>query len=681
VLALSKKVEQLTEIVKSLVSNDKSKSELPQARVPPFPARVQKSNPHEHVLLTPQIGRSGGADFVNKVNPARVQNSNPREHVLLTPQIGRSGGADFMNKVNNRVQSRVTSSSFHRKKEMEQLVQLQSEYRSAIPKLTLEKDTGTANFRQWNSTFLAYLEVLHPDLHSVCKTVSGMDFTSDTPGQSVHLPAMPPAPELTVLRATSAIKTTCSAEWQHLFGTCGPHDLLPAYSALVQKFSPNSDIHRSTLLAGFWTRNILNHEDIDHYAAELVRISNEVNSKMATEHIKTIDLISNLKRGLLANADRCDDYKTALQNLDFHSCDQLPQLIQHLKKHSRETPSAKPLHANTARHRGGGGDGRQGGRGRGRGDGSPVVRVEHDYDGLQTWGARYKDTYIVSQDQDGNTLVGKFSKITDFVREALCFTLLEEGKCEDSECTYRHDFNVTRPSQSSQNCRTAPVLPQPDASTTKALSQSPQQQAPSRRSTPPSSAPAEEENAAHAYAAIAVNDGYPRYISAEYAPCGYAAIFDGNSTASGKIQEGTNKEQAKYSNKEQANCSKNFGEPSSEESDCGQERANCSNKEQANCSNKEQANCSKHSCDEKDPNLDTHTHKHKHNTTGTDEHAGLGGFYCTALQICSAALLPLSRSSPSSRTRAIVWRSRKQKGKAATSSCEAEYMALQQCSG
>jgi hypothetical protein len=76
--------------------------------------------------------------------------------------------------------------------------------------------------------------------------------------------------------------------------------LLPAYSALVQKFSPNSDIHRSTLLAGFWTRNILNHEDIDsdRYAAELVRISNEVNSKMATEHIKTIDLISNLKRGL-----------------------------------------------------------------------------------------------------------------------------------------------------------------------------------------------------------------------------------------------------------------------------------------------------------------------------------------------------------------------------------------------
>jgi hypothetical protein len=100
---------------------------------------------------------------------------------------------------------------------MEQLLHLQNEYRSAIPKLTLVKDTGTANFRQWNSAFLTYLEVLHPDLHSVCKTVSGMDFTPGTSGQPVHLPPMmPPAPELTVLRATSAIKNTCSAEWQHL---------------------------------------------------------------------------------------------------------------------------------------------------------------------------------------------------------------------------------------------------------------------------------------------------------------------------------------------------------------------------------------------------------------------------------------------------------------------------------
>ena len=61
---------------------------------------------------------------------------------------------------------------------------------------------------------------------------------------------------------------------------------------------------------------------------------------MATEHIKTIDIISNLKRGLLANADRCDDYKTALQTLNFHRCDQLNQVVQFLKKHCNETPSA-----------------------------------------------------------------------------------------------------------------------------------------------------------------------------------------------------------------------------------------------------------------------------------------------------------------------------------------------------
>ena len=116
VLALSQQVEQLTEVVKSLVSNAKSKSELPQASVPVLPAREQSFN----------------------------------EHVLLTPQIGRSGGTDFMKRVNNIEQtSRVrTFSTFHRKKEVEQLVHIHNEYRSSIPKLTLVKDTGTANFRQ-----------------------------------------------------------------------------------------------------------------------------------------------------------------------------------------------------------------------------------------------------------------------------------------------------------------------------------------------------------------------------------------------------------------------------------------------------------------------------------------------------------------------------------------------------
>ena len=576
VLALSQQLEQLTEVVKSLVSNAKSKSELPQASVPVLPAREQSFN----------------------------------EHVLLTPQIGRSGGTDFMKRVNNIEQtSRRTFSTFHRKKEVEQLLHIQNEYRSSIPKLSLEKDTGAANFRQWNTSFLAYLEVLHPDLHSVCKTVSGMDFTAETSGQPVHLPPMPAAPDLTILRATSAIRNTCSAEYQHLIGTCGPHDLLPAYSALVQKFSPNSDIHRSSLLAGFWTRNILNHEDIDQYAAELVKISNEINSKMGTEHIKTIDLISNLKRGLLANADRSDDYKTALQNLDFHSCNQLPQLLLHLKKHCRETPSAKPLHAHVARYRGGGGGRGRGGRGRGRGGRGALTRVERDSDGRPTWGASYKDTYIVSKDQDGNTLVGKASKITRFCKEALCFTLLQEGKCDDPECKYRHEFNVATPSSAAPNShsRATLVLPQPDSANTATTQpqQSSQQPVPVPSAPPPSApgGPTSEENAAHAFAAIATNDGYPRYIGAEYIPRGYVAIFDTNPTASKKIQVDTttttqeqancsSNEQANCSTKEHANCSKDSGEPRSEKSGCGQEQANCSNKEQANCSTNEQANCS-----------------------------------------------------------------------------------------
>ena len=239
--ALAKQVEQLTEIVKSLVSNDKSKIELPKARVPPRPARVQP------FTRTPV-----------KLTSARVQPFTPvKEHVLLTPQVGRPVGADFMKRVNDEGTSRETPTP------NKEFSRIQNEYRSAIPKLALVKDKVTTNFEEWNSAFLAYLEVLHPDLHSVCKMVFGMDFTAETSGQPICLPPMPAVPELKILGATSAIKNTCSSEWKHLIGTCGPHDLLPAYSALVQKFSPNSDIHRSALLASVWTRNILNHEDID----------------------------------------------------------------------------------------------------------------------------------------------------------------------------------------------------------------------------------------------------------------------------------------------------------------------------------------------------------------------------------------------------------------------------------
>lgn len=489
-LALTERVEQLTEIVKSLVSNNKSKIELPKARVPTHAARVQNFTP-------------------------------VREHVLLTPQVGRPGGADFMKRVNDeeRWGSRVTPNK--------ELRRIQNEYRSAIPTLTLAKDKCTTNFEEWNIAFLAYLEVLHPDLHSVCKMVSGMDFTAETFGQPICLPQMPSVPDLTVLGATSAIKNTCSAEWRHLIGTCGPHDLLPAYSALVQKFSPNSDIHRSALLASFWTRNILNHEDIDQYVAQLVTMSNDVNSKMGVEHIKEIDIISNLKRGLLANADRCDDYKTALQNLDFHSCNQLPLVVLHLKKHSHETPSAKPLHANAARHRGGGSGGRRGRGGRGRGGGR--IRIEQDDEGRSSWGANYKDTYIVSQDQDGNTLVGKASKITKYCKEALCFKLLQEGKCDDPECKYRHEFNVHqhKPIDASRSrSRATLVLSNQTANTAKADDQQ-TQQASSPPSTGPPSTPGgpQIENGAHAFAAISSGDGYPRYIGAEYSPRGYSAKF------------------------------------------------------------------------------------------------------------------------------------------------------------
>ena len=133
-------------MVQSLVSNGKEKSELPPTRASVSQARVPLPS-------------------------ARAQNVH--EHVLLTPQIGRSGDNDFMKRVNNITQtSRATYASYHHKKEMEQLLHLQNEYRSTIPKLTLVKDTGTANFRQWNSAFLTYLEVMHPDLHSVCKIVS-----------------------------------------------------------------------------------------------------------------------------------------------------------------------------------------------------------------------------------------------------------------------------------------------------------------------------------------------------------------------------------------------------------------------------------------------------------------------------------------------------------------------------
>ena len=88
---------------------------------------------------------------------------------------------DFMKRVNDEGTSRETPTP------NKKLSRIQNEYRSAIPKLALVKDKVTTNFEEWNSAFLAYLEVLHPDLHSVCKMVFGMDFTAETSSWTTYL--------------------------------------------------------------------------------------------------------------------------------------------------------------------------------------------------------------------------------------------------------------------------------------------------------------------------------------------------------------------------------------------------------------------------------------------------------------------------------------------------------------
>ena len=491
-------MQHLTNIVEALVSDGKVKTELRQAGVPTVSARAQTNT------------------------SARLQKDAIPAHILHTPQVRRPDGATLIRKLIDRTNA-TASVQMTTKEDMDHLRKIQNEYRDAIPKLVLVKDTGSANFEEWNSAFLAYIEILHPDLFQVCKTVSGMDFSSDATEQPDHLPELPPVPDLIVLWATSAIKNTVSSAWKHLIATCGTHELLPAYSALVQKFSPNSDLHRSALLADFWTRNILDHEDIDHYAAELVKLSNDVNTKMGTEHIKTIDIISNLKRGLTANANRCDDYKTALQTLNFHRCDQLSQVVRFLKKHCNETPSATPR-ANTARHRGGGGGrGRgRGGRGRGRGGNlNPQLRNNQRTraDGSPSWSANYKDTYIVSKDADGQTLVGKGKHITNFCREALCFTLLEEGKCDDPDCRYQHEFNVAF-SQPPRPARSTAVLQLSEESANTAQAQ---QQEPAPSTPSPSSPPGSVHEEPQAHHATIAN--YPRYSDNGYSPRGYAATL------------------------------------------------------------------------------------------------------------------------------------------------------------
>ena len=551
VAAFSKQLEQLTEIVKSLVSNVKEKSELQQASVPTVtvPAREQSNNVPEHVLLTPQIGRSEGTVVKSlasnsKVKPvlqqarvptvsARVQSNNVPEHALRTPQIGRSESTEFMRNLIERTSRQMSGSAnsctLHQKKELQRI---QDEYRSAIPTLVFVEDEGTTNFEQWNSAFLAYMEVLHPDLFAVCKTVSGMDLSPNISGPEVplvYLPLLPPGvPDLSLLLATSAIKNTCSAEWKHLIESCGAFDLLPAYSALVQKFSPNSDTHRSTLLANFWTRDIFDDEDIDQYAAQLVKLSNEVNLKMSTEHIKTIDIISNLKRGLLANTNRCDDYKAALQTLNFHHCNQLGQVVQFLKQHCHETPSAKPVRTGAGHQVFCDNDEENAGAGHqvfcdNDEENAAAVYCEECQQSLcadcddvfhrSKFRAAHKRTAVENPDPETTaTDIGRGGREdSDHDLASLCTTKLQEGRCQNLECRYRHDFNVLHvaPSRPSQNPSTLPIS-EVDASTRTAHHEP-------VKSTPPS----QQVEHTHPQANFAIYDGYPRYLDSGYVSRGY----------------------------------------------------------------------------------------------------------------------------------------------------------------
>ena len=182
------------------------------------------------------------------------------------------------------------------------------------------------------------------------------------------------------------------------------------------------------------------------FGKRLMSAMKAFNSISPVDKISETMLASVLKNGVKEGA-HSEQYSQALmtmkfkiQNPSFNSM--LLWLDQNIDK-TKPANSPPTQQASAVRTHGGGRD-RGASRGKGRGRGGkrgkggkgPGPNRGPDNEDSVNW----NQTYYKVVDEDGNDTITK--EVVDIRSKRPCFTKFEDGKCDDRQCPYSHDFNL-----------------------------------------------------------------------------------------------------------------------------------------------------------------------------------------------------------------------------------------------
>ena len=377
--------------------------------------------------------------------------------------------------IRNYIKPKFSNTDAAVKHSQDRLYRLQSKLESQIPKLAYDKPASgdkvdpstsfeppTHNYLKWLKALLKYYKSLSPALaDSTEQFLNQLNIDDFIHGRNqIHYPQLDDDdyPDLIKVSAMTAITASVSSDFSHLIDEDTMVDIFPSLVNLHCTCRPNSDDDRANQLISFWDLRQNSTETVSFFGNKLRAASKAFNDASSSgDKISDSQLAAALKNGIKKGA-QSERFAHALMTMKYKiSNPPFDSMLLWLDQNCDRTKSVDTVsqgqQASAARTRGGArggkGDKGRGGSTRGGGKGGKSRAVRAEDNGTAVW----KQTYYKVEDADGNDTITK--EVTDYRSKRPCFTMFEDGKCDEPECPYSHDFNLAdrRPASRSTRAR------------------------------------------------------------------------------------------------------------------------------------------------------------------------------------------------------------------------------------
>ena len=410
--------------------------------------------------------------------PTAAGISVKKEPKLADNESQSSSASSEVEFIRNYIKPKFSNADAAVKHSQDRLYRLQSKLESQIPKLAYDKpasgDNGdkvdssaslteppTHNYSKWSKALLKYYKSLSPALADATEHfLNHLNIDDFIHGRNqVHYPQLDDDdyPDFLKVSAMTAITASVSSDFSHLVDEDTMVDIFPSLVNLHCTCRPNSDDDRANQLISFWDLRQDSTETVSFFGNRLRAARKAFNdaSSSSDDKISDSQLAAALKNGIKkgAQSERFTDalltMKYKISNPPFDSM--LLWLDQNCDRSKPATTVPQGQQASAARTRGGArggkGDKGRGGSTRGGGKGGKSRAVRSEDNGTAVW----NQTYYKVEDADGNDTITK--EVADYRSKRPCFTKFEDGKCDEPECPYSHDFNLADRRSASRSSR------------------------------------------------------------------------------------------------------------------------------------------------------------------------------------------------------------------------------------